>query len=160
MKKKIAILCAVFAIFGAGQAFSVGLGLKTNVGIIGGWRPIGILISKNDDLHFSVSWWADGSNGDFWVTGDYWVFTPTLTKVSSGNLNFYVGPGAAVHLKYGDDWYFAPSLRVPVGLDLRFKRFDIFFEIAPSFELSIIPTFELRGNGMDGSFSLGGRFWI
>jgi hypothetical protein len=159
MKKRIAIIAAALFVFASAEAFSFGFGLRGNIGwgIYGG----GILLSTNDSTHFGVNYYA--GEGSFYMgfTGDYWIVDTPLTSVTSkGSLNFYVGPGLYVQFAFStdDDFDFGIGLRVPVGLDLDFKVFDMFLEFAPQIGLSFVPTVGLNGNWFNAA--IGARFWL
>ena len=158
--KKILFAAAALFLFGASGVYAVGLGAQMTETYSAGFRPgLSILISPSESAHFAVSY-DFSENARLGLTGDYWVFSPTLTRLGPGSLNLFIGLGfyANIQLLF-DDFNFGG--RVPIGLDYKLSRFDVFFQVAPSFGFQFAPTFSLGGNGgFTGSASLGARFWL
>jgi hypothetical protein len=159
MKKIISVAAALF-LFGVSGVYALGLGAQFTETYSAGLRPgLSLLISTSESTHFAVSYdFSDGTR--LGVTADYWVLSPTLTRLGPGNLDLFIGIGAYANIKLlFDD--FNGGFRVPIGLDYKLSRFDVFFQLAPTFGFQFAPKFALGGNsGFAGSASLGARFWL
>jgi hypothetical protein len=159
MRKKIAVLFAVL-LAGASMSAYAEFGIGAQGGYSVGGPGLALLLSPAKDLHFAVNWWGIGDKSfTIGVSGDYWVWTPTITKVGSGALNFFVGPGLYIALGVnGDTFAFDAGGRIPFGLDLNFKKIDIFLQAVPAIGFSFVPSFGLNWNGIGGN--IGVRFWF
>lgn len=147
---------ALFAV-GAAESYSLGLGAQFGGGLSG--SNVALLISPKKDIHFAGSWWLDKDYAAIGITADYWVLEPRLTSVGSGALNFFVGPGLFVNIGFSKPANFDAGFRVPLGLDLKFTKFDMFLQIAPLLCVQLLPGFGLStGNWF--AAALGARFWI
>ncbi|GMO20828.1 MAG: hypothetical protein LBG79_05920 [Spirochaetaceae bacterium] len=156
-KNKIAALAAALFIAGTAEVYSLGLGVQFGGGLFG--TNAALLISPSDDMHFAISWNFYKDGGYLGLSGDYWVWEPKLTKVGSGALNFFIGPGFYVNLGFTDPMILDLGLRLPLGLDLKFKKFDLFLQAAPSIGIEFLPKFALGGGGFFCG-AIGARFWF
>jgi hypothetical protein len=159
MKKKILLITAALFVFASVEAFSFGIGLRGNLGL-GNIYGGGVLFSPNDKTHFGLNYYFGNDIFHIGLTGDYWLLEVPLTKVGSGELDFYVGPGLYTNITVpkGEDPDFAIGLRIPVGLDLGFDIFDLFLEFAPQIGVSFLPEPGLYGNWFNAA--IGFRFWL
>jgi hypothetical protein len=159
MKKKIAVIAAVLFVFASVEAFSFGVGLRGNLGY-GGIGGGAILFSPNSTKHFGVSYYIGKNVSHIGFTGDVWLLDTALTNVGrNGTLDLYVGPGLFVQVSlYDDDFDLDLGLRIPIGLDLDFRVFDLFLEFAPQVGVSFLPSPTLSGNWFNAA--IGFRFWL
>jgi hypothetical protein len=160
MKKKIAVIGTALFVFASVEAFSFGVGLRGNFGYgnIGGGA---ILFSPNSTTHFGVSYYVGDNVFYIGGTGDIWLFEKALANLGrNGTLDFYAGPGIFVQMSRSDDndFGFGLGLRIPAGLDLNFRVFDLFLEFAPQIGVSFMPSPDLYGRWFDAA--IGFRFWL
>jgi hypothetical protein len=158
--KKILGFVAVLFVVGAMNASALGIGVQGNFG----WSQIAgyggsLLISPTEKLHFAVGadlW--DGGLG-IGVTADFWIINPNITGV----LDWYFGVGPYGNLFLGDSIGIGAGVRVPVGLDLKFDRVDIFLQFAPGINVIDVPSgriLGILGFWFHGVGNLGIRFWL
>jgi hypothetical protein len=100
------------------------------------------------------------------LTGDYYIFDKPIVENGDFTFGWYLGPGGYFrfgHFSLISDWsYIDFGVRVPIGLSFQFlKRFEIFFDIAPSIGLEI-DFGDDSGVGLGGGFGFdfGGRIWL
>jgi hypothetical protein len=159
VKKKIAVIAVALFVFASVEVFSFGIGLRGNFGY-GGIGGGAILFSPNPKTHFGVSYYIGKNISHIGFTSDVWLFDIALTSVGkNGSLNLYAGPGLFVQMSlYDEDIDLDLGLRVPIGLDLDFKVFDLFLEFAPQVGVSFLPSPTFGGNWF--SAAIGFRFWL
>jgi hypothetical protein len=151
---------------GTAQVFSLGLGASTTapLGNFNGDNTFSgaILLSFTDTLHLSIT----VPNGSFGVGAgfDWWFLNvPVLSFTNNGSLNFYIGVGGEAAFFFIPAFRIAAFARVPIGLDLKYPKFDIFFQVEPGIGFDIsgsisggnISFGELYSNG-----KLGFRYWF
>jgi hypothetical protein len=157
---------------GQGRNFGVGIFLGDPTGLTGKY-----FLSPNNAIDFGLSFWTysrwwgrscfDTRRGR-WVScsgtrvglhGDF-LWEDTLAS-GTAKLDWHIGVGGRFWVwdeydYYDDDGDFALAVRVPLGLDLTFRRphfLELFFELAPAFY--IIP-----GMGFDLEGGIGVRFYF
>ena len=149
------LLVAVFAtVLLAPVAFadnSTGFGLGIMVG-----EPTGVngklWLSGTTSLDMAAAWSLE-SNSGFQGQLDYVWHNFGVFNVSKGKLPLYYGVGGRFKTwENSDD---SIGVRIPVGLDYMFEnsRFDVFFEIVPTLNLTPSTDFDLNA-------ALGGRFFF
>ena len=124
---------------GGGNAWDFGLGFWRY-----GWRDCG-----PDDNRF-----CDGGRAFDLISlnADY-LWQDSIVRGTGANLDWHIGAGGRVWIGDGD---FAAAARMPVGLDLTFRKpsfLEVFLEIAPA--LYIVPPLNL-----DIEAFLGVRFYF
>lgn len=145
MKKSVVILILAAALLpAAAPAQERGFGAGVIIG-----EPTGLSfkkwIGKDTAVDGAAAW--SFSNGSFHVHADYLVHNFSLFEVKRGQLGLYYGLGGRVNteaeLRIG--------FRVPVGLSYLVEGapIDIFFEVAPLFDLA--PSTKL---GLSGGIGL------
>ncbi|GMO45379.1 MAG: hypothetical protein Ta2G_00230 [Termitinemataceae bacterium] len=160
MKKCLGLAAALF-VFAAAQSYSLGIGVEFNGGWNGGvptYAPT-LLLSPDDKNHIGIDFNLGYSGFAIGVHYDWWGLNDSITSVGSGSLDFFLGPGAEVGLLLFDGFGLTFAVRGVAGLDLKFKRFDIYLQAVPKvgFRLAIPPAFRFHW-GVDGA--LGARFWF
>ncbi|MDR3311711.1 MAG: hypothetical protein LBS64_01060, partial [Spirochaetaceae bacterium] len=114
LKKKIAVLAAVFVLLGASRSFSLGMGIQ-------GGLPGGVAFTfgvSKIPLIWTGTWYVAGDGVNLSAAADYWFTNPVITNLgSAGTLNWFLGVGAGVDLGLHDDPYFGILVRVPAGIN-------------------------------------------
>lgn len=147
----VAALATVLLAPAAAADNSYGFGLGIMVG-----EPTGLSgklwLSGTTALDMGAAWSID-SNSGFQGQVDYVWHKFDLIKVDKGKLPLYYGIGGRFKAwENSDD---AVGVRIPVGLNYLFEssRFDIFFELVPTLDLTPSTDFDFNG-------ALGGRFFF
>jgi hypothetical protein len=148
---------------GRGRDFGLGLGFGSPSGIVGK-----VFAGPTEALDFGVSFRNYGygcgrrhgcGNDHLSVHADY-LWQENLLMQGNVVLDWHIGAGARVwffdYNDNNDDNDLAVAARMPVGIDLMFRRpsfLEVFFEIAPS--LWVIPF-----QDVDIESTLGVRFYF
>ncbi|MDR0551378.1 MAG: DUF3996 domain-containing protein [Spirochaetaceae bacterium] len=169
MKKKIALIASalfVSAVMGAYAEFGIGVQGGYNWGSVGG---AALLLSPNNHLHFAVGWYAGDGGFNVGVSADLWALDLRIVSISDGGLDFYVGPGLFVNVgmwkqydedkgKNVDKLHIAAGGRIPIGVNFRIQRLELFLQAVPAVGLSVTPTLGLYWGGFGGNIGI--RFWL
>lgn len=99
-----------------------------------------------------VGWSFGGDGGSFHVHADYLIHSFNLITIERGKAPLYFGLGARLNTE--DETKF--GFRIPLGVSYIFERapLDIFFEIAPLFDL--VPKTDFGGV----EWSIGIRYYF
>jgi hypothetical protein len=148
---------------GHGRDFGLGFAFGSPTSIVGKY-----FIGDGNALDFGLGFWRYGWHcdrpADNQYCGDYNAFTRVSLNADylwqepivagrAANLDWHIGAGGRVWLGGGD---FALAARMPIGLDLTFRRpafLEVFLELAPA--LYIVPDINL-----DIEAFLGVRFYF
>lgn len=140
---------------GRSRVFGVGFAVGSPSAVVGKYY-----VGHGNALDFGVGFWRSQyrCRGDLCrgsshisVNGDY-LWQEQIVRERAVTLDWHIGAGARV---WTGDGGFAAAARMPVGLDLMFRRpnfVELFLEIAPAFY--IVP-----GVGLDFEGLLGVRFY-
>ncbi|MDR2468463.1 MAG: hypothetical protein LBD22_05835 [Spirochaetaceae bacterium] len=162
MNKKIVVLAVLLCSAGAAKSYSLGLGLQYGgLFYYGSYTSnVSFLVSTSKDIHFAFNYLYTNYGGGIGLTGDYWVFDPVLTRVGQGALKLFAGVGFFFDTNFDFNNLHLGG-RIPVGLDLKFPKFDIFLQMAPTWGLQFLPSPGLiGGSGFSGTGSIGARVWF
>jgi hypothetical protein len=147
---------------GTAQVFSLGFGASTTAplaGFTGDHDFTGsVLLSFTDTVHLAVIV-PNGSNG-VGAGFDWWFLNkPALELNKGGSLNFFIGLGGEAKFFFGTNSSIAVLARAPIGLDWKYPKFDIFFQVEPGVGFDITDdetdVGELYANG-----KIGFRYWF
>jgi hypothetical protein len=142
MKRSIVILILVAAFFlssSAAQGSGFGLGI-----ILG--EPTGLSLKNwlgnRTALDFAVAW-SFANNDSLHLHADYLVHDFNIFKVKKGKLLLYYGIGGRVKTEKKSK----VGVRIPIGISYIFEKapLDIFFELAPLFDLVPKTDFGITG---------------
>ncbi|MBN2011426.1 hypothetical protein JW960_18990 [candidate division KSB1 bacterium] len=115
-------------------------------------EPTGISIknwhTKQKAVDAAVAW-SLGKHGRFHIHADYLHHNYNLLSEFSARrrLPAYIGLGARMAINEDDNDNILIGMRVPVGCSYLFMNypFDVFFELAPTFDVIPETSFELNG---------------
>lgn len=157
--KKILVLSAVLFTAITIETHAWGIGIQGGLNVLGGPGGLSFLISSNDQTHGAITWYFGDEGMTLGGSLDSWFFKKTLTAVGSGSLDVFVGVGAYAQIEaWTDHFGLAAGLRLPVGLDWKVSKFDVFFQIVPLTGLALLPSPGFDGFHVDAN--IGARFWI
>jgi hypothetical protein len=161
MKKVLvltAVLCAAFTI----ETHAIGIGLQGGINFLDGHPAPSILISPNDYVHGAATWYIDLDDSSIFLLAgslDYWFFTLPLTTLGPAELSLFVGAGAYAQILLGnDDFGFGAGARLPVGVDWKADRFDVFVQLVPYTGLDLLPSLGFSGLHFDANIGI--RIWF
>jgi hypothetical protein len=158
--KKIVMAAAVLCTVAAVESYAFGIGLQFGGNVQSFNTPgISLLLSPSEQVHGALTWYIGGEGMTLVGSADYWILTKEITTLGPGALNFFVGAGAYAQIALWEDYFgLDVGLRVPVGLDWKPDKFDVYFQVVPAAGLGLLPS--LGFDGFHVNVNLGARFWI
>jgi hypothetical protein len=167
MNKKIILVIALATILATGTAFAdhpTGLGIGVVGGYLGEWNSgynygataLSLKLSGIPiywALRVDLSEWYMSFN----VMGDSYLIDQALVDKL---VHWYLGLGAYVNLGlFNDSLMLSLGARLPIGLSIQpIPLLEIFFEVAPSIGLTVVPSFYFPHGGWGGGFGI--RLWL
>jgi hypothetical protein len=149
VKRLLLLVCSFAALLGyerSAQATEVGRGRDFGIGVAVGspTSVVGkIFIGGGNAIDFGLGFWTygwgcndrgycDGRSLDVVTLSADYLWQDGIVSGSKANLDWHIGAGGRVWVGAGDA---AVAARMPVGLDLTFRRpsfLEVFVEIAPA----------------------------
>jgi len=132
--KRVVLLAFLLACLNAGlmaqpEQFGIGLVLFDPSGLTAkAWLGRGTAVS-------GAIGWSEEKDHDLDIQADFLFYDRRVAGDSNLDLDAYIGVGGKIIFRDND----AAWVRIPFGLDFRLKRtpFNLFFEVAPSFNFRI-----------------------
>jgi len=162
MKKKVftfmILLCA--AAISRAHGFGIGAQLNFSAGSI--FAPgASLLISPSDKTHLAINWYlGSDKNNIIGLTLDAVPLTLPIIRGNAATFNFTLGVGLYLNVLFRDNFGINSGLRIPVGFNLLLGKdvFEIFFHVAPSFGIDLLPSLGLSKPFFPSA--LGARIWF
>ena len=163
MKIKALAAALVLSVSAAASVHGFGLGAQANMSAGDIFAPgVALLVSPSDRVNLAFNWYFGPDDEDIiGLTLDAQAVRYPFTDLGAGTLNFTLGIGLFANAVFSDDdTGFDAGLRVPVGLSLMLFRdgLEIFFHVAPSFGIHLLPSFGTSDPFFP--FALGIRLWF
>jgi hypothetical protein len=141
MKRLLAILFLVLSISPAAFSDTKLLGIGVYLG-----EPTGVTAAFNADQSNTIDIlfaWSFQNTGSFYLHGDYQYRFPTFFNIEEVTFGAFFGLGGKI--LFNND--ITAGLRFPLGIYHSFKTvpIELFFEIAPQFELYPATDFTMGG---------------
>lgn len=113
-----------------GAALISGYPGYASLGVTGQFNGVPVMFGLTGRFSFGSGYGYFGLG----LTADWWGYTQNLGRAGDSDVWFYVGPGGALALDFGRNyWNISIGFRVPIGFSFIIQRnWEIFLELDPS----------------------------
>ena len=163
MKIKALIAALILSLAPGARVHSLGMGVQANVHAGNVFAPgVALLLSPSDYTHIAVNWFVDFDKvSTVGYTMDVVPINIPLIKIMSGSFNINIGIGIYSNVTLSKSPNFDGGIRAPAGFSLFLgdKAFEVFANIAPSWEAFFAPQLRLSSKPFF-PIALGTRIWF
>ncbi len=156
MKKKIIAVLVLALVVSTVSVFALGIGIQGGAGYnIPGNVAVTFKVDQSP-LVFAGNFVFNKDYTVIGLTGDYWISNANL----AGPVNYFVGVGFGATVGFADSIILSGAARLPVGINMFFADgvVEPYLQIVPQFGVSILPTVNVGGFGVDAAAGI--RFWF
>ena len=171
MKKKLLLCIVILCIITITNAYALGIGVQGNFSAGDVFAPgLSLVVSPTSITHFALNWYIDfdktniiGLTFDAVPLNIQVMPSPKFELMASRedlSLYFNLGLGLFANISLVDkDFGYFGGVRIPVGFSFYLvKLIEIYINVAPSFEVNLIPAMEFGDRFYP--IAIGVRLWF